>query len=141
MTAASFQPDAAPANVPKRRIRRAFKVVGIAVAVLAVAYGGLCWWYYSQQPRLTRNHAAELNAAILKVPPEKRAWTHYRRALEVLEPRKENEIAERPGEKDWPATAAFVRRNAKAIEMIRQASKIRPMGVLLHDGVAPEDVA
>lgn len=142
MTATNPPSAAATPAKPKRRIlRRACKALALAFVLLALAYGGLCWWYYSQAPRLARNYAAELNAPILKIPPEKRAWTHYRRALEVLEPLQENEFAEKPTDKDWPATAAYLKRNAEALAMIRETAKIRPLGMLVHDGVDPADIA
>jgi hypothetical protein len=134
--------ESPPAPGRKRRIlRRALKYAAATFTILAIAYAALCIWYYRQTPKLTRNYTAELNATTLKVPPEKRAWTHYRRALEVLEPRQENEFADNPGDKDWPTTSAYLKRNAKAIEMLREAAKIRPLGVLYQEARDPADAA
>jgi hypothetical protein len=128
-----------------RRARRRFwaLLIGVPVLLVAAAYGVLAWQYYSQSVRITKNYAAELNAPILAVPEEKRAWTHYRRALEMLERKPEfdyDEPGDRPGQPNWQATVAYLRRNRQALEAIRRASQMLPLGHLLQKGVAPEDV-
>lgn len=129
------------ATKPRRRpVIRALRFAACVVLVLAIAYGALCAWYYSQEVKPTRNIAAELNAPILKIPEEQRAWPHYRRALEVLEPRQNGEWSDGINDKNWSATAAYLKRNAHAIEMIRAASKIRPLGLLVQDGLDPVDI-
>jgi hypothetical protein len=141
MNATSSPSVAADNPRPKRRLlRRALKYTAATLAILVIAYAALCIWYYRQTPKLTRNYAAELNAETLNIPPEKRAWTHYRRALEILEPRQDNEFADTPSDKDWPTTEAYLKRNAKAIEMLRDAARIRPMGIVLQDGHDSADI-
>lgn len=118
-------------------------LVGVPVLLLAVAYAVLAYQYYSQSVRITKNYAAELNAPILAVPEEQRAWTHYRRALEMLErePAVENgAIAYAPGEVNWESTIEYLRRNRRALDAIRKAAAMRPMGCLRQDAPAREDI-
>jgi hypothetical protein len=130
-----------PRSTPRRRWLRRIGITLLVVALgLAAFWCILAWKYYGHDVNITRNYAAELNAPILKVPEEQLAWTHYRRALMELEPRNEQERAADPRDPAWPQTIAYLKRNAKAIAMARDAAKLPTLGFLVQDGDSPDDL-
>jgi hypothetical protein len=98
--------------------------------------------YWSSIPKPTRNYAAEINAEILSVPQEERAWPRYREALVKLErPPTEWESHDyHPQAARWPEVVAYLQRNQRRLAMLREASALPHLGYPLRDAIPREDM-
>jgi hypothetical protein len=86
--------------------------------------------------KVTRNFAAELNASVLAMKEEDRAWPVYRDEMEPLRA----EIGELdlatirvPSDPRWGEARALVKKHAAALEKVRRASELPRLGYLLQD--------
>jgi len=139
-------PTEVPTNRPRRsRLRRVVARIAVALAVaLSIAlafYAVLAIRFYSHSPRLSRNFAAELNAPLLEIPDEERAWPVYRAIL-----LKRREIpAEFWISEEYINSEARERKlhelNHHLLADVREASKIPRLGFLLRDEIDPADYA
>jgi hypothetical protein len=130
---------------PPRRRRWLLAALALALPIVLVLgiYAILAYDYYSYPVVIANNYAAELNAPILAVPEEQRGWTHYRKALLMMEREhapKTGETAPKPGEVNWDARVEYLRRNRLALAAVRRAAAIRPLGFVLQDAPAREEV-
>ena len=121
------------------------RIVQATFVLLVVTYVFLVYRYYKHGVQVKRNYVAELNEPVLKIPEEKRAWTHYRRALVLLEPMPSvvdgmNNIAISPDDLNWPVVVEYLKRNRKGIDALRHATTILPLGILYGDQHDPLDV-
>jgi hypothetical protein len=127
-------------------LRRLFLVWFPVVVVCAAIYGWLAYRYWSNPPQLTRNYAAELNAPILKLPEDQRAWPTYREAIMELD-------ADPP--EAWRAAtdyqtnyqdvvasqeaSGYLRSREATLAKIRRASQLPCLGHVLADQPSRED--
>ena len=51
--------------------------LGALLLAAALAYAVLAWRYYSGEPTIARNYAAEYNETIEAIPEQDRAWDLY----------------------------------------------------------------
>ena len=91
--------------------------------------------------RELRNYAAELNAPILAIPVEERAWTVYKRAILALEPAPEwfeSGWPDAPTQAQIDEATAYLDRNREAINLVREAASMPHLGYILQDATEPE---
>ena len=109
----------------------------LAVAAVALIYLALLLRFQWAKPTVTWNYMAEINAQAAAVAPNDRAWPLYREALMKLEPLPEGAKREftvsRPGDESWPDLAAYLQRNSKTLELIRQAAARPRLGFRFGD--------
>ena len=113
-----------------------------ALALLALAvYAVQAVRIYAHQPNIARNYVAEWNAAALALPETERAWPIYRAAALATGdwPDTRRDVDPRPGRESWPAVAAFVKDNAAAVALFRQAAGKPKLGAILSGNMPPED--
>ncbi len=117
--------------------------LGAVVLFALVVYAVQAVRIYAHKPILARNYMAEWNAAALAVPETERAWPIYRAAaLATGEwPGDRDDRDRRPGDESWPARAAFVAENARAVELLRRAAATPKLGWVLTTHVRDEDAA
>ncbi len=111
------------------------------VLVLLVIYALLAIRFYIGKPSPSVDYIAEANKSIANVPQEQRAWPIYRRAMIAggLQPRIQQpkgspvnfEFDARPGERNWPACAAWLKQHADALEIARTAADKPSLGLPL----------
>lgn len=122
---------------------RRWRIVSAIVLILALFFGlyaKIYIDYWSNKPQLKRNFAAEINAEILKIPEDQRAWPKYRAALAKLKPESNKwntKLGVRP--EDWPKIVKFIESHQDALSELRSASTLPHFGYLLSDEIPVED--
>jgi hypothetical protein len=104
--------------------------LAVSLLAFAVTYTLLAWRFYTQQPVLSRNIAAEHNARFNGIPDDDLAAPLYREAHAKLEKltREERGTLDRewpeiyPNDPLWPEAVAYLDRNTDAIELVRRAA-------------------
>jgi hypothetical protein len=114
--------------------------LGGIVLFLLCTYAPLAFIYYCRSPVVSRNYAAELNAPLLEIPEQDRAWPIYR---QILADRKaipgdywNTEGSNVPGA---PEELEFDL-NRELLPRIRAASSVPRLGYLLRDQHDPADL-
>jgi len=129
----------------KRRNRpAAWKALGLftrtflaLIAVVFLAYVGLVVRLYMGEPTLSRNYLAELNAPVLAIPEDDRAWPLYRQAyLATSEWPEHKDLSPRAA--NWPELATFAEKNAEALHLYRAAAQKPHFGRIYCAGWGPE---
>ncbi|HEX7448558.1 MAG TPA: hypothetical protein VF306_13490 [Pirellulales bacterium] len=111
-----------------------------------IPYGITAYRYYSKQPQLTHNYAAELNAPVLAIPPSERAWPRYREILQKLDTTLPPEIWSNESYMNSPEPEA-VREHAEwekiryLFPLVREAASMPKLGFILRDQHDPADLA
>lgn len=95
--------------------------------LLFVVYIGLAIRLYTGSPKLSRNYLAELNAPVLAVPEEDRAWPLYREAFLKTDPVPKHERLN-PRDENWPELVAYAERHAEAIQLYHAAARKPHLG-------------
>lgn len=119
---------------------RAMQGLVVLAVVLLLVYGLVTLRFYKSRPTVARNFAAELNAPVLAIPPEQRAWPAYRAAAASLGGRvsgAEHLSDARPGDARWPRVAEFLRAHAQTLAAVRAAAAMPHLGVVLSDQFDP----
>jgi hypothetical protein len=129
--------------------RRGAQTVAAGLAVAVVGYGALAVRFAMGTPTIARNYLQELNAPVLRVPEDERAWTEYRAVLigtadapglltrlnrEDLPAEVFDVTLARPGQPrhpQWDRAAAWITSIAPDLDRIRQASHRPTMGYVL----------
>ena len=127
---------------------RGWQAVGVMFACMLVVmlYAGAR--YMLLTPTITHNYMKEINAKLLAVPPQERAWPLYLDAYQKLadlgpipEPSSllpgELSRSYKPGGEHWPEVAAYIEKAGPAIGLIREGAKRRSMGYLLSSTQDP----
>jgi hypothetical protein len=118
--------------------------VGLAVLTAGIPYGVLAYRFWNNPPKLSRNIAAELNAPVLAIPDDQKAWPIYRDVLMALA---------KDSPQEWrddhrthflsflhePAVIEFIRRHDADWRKVRVAAKLPSLGYLLADRHNLED--
>ena len=139
----------------KRRNRpvawKALRLAGRALAAFAIYYGLLFARFYLGRPSVSVDYVAALNAPIKAVPESDRAWPLYREAmLEIGRPGADGAITLedasrlwelKPGDPQWPATAAWLDAHRSAIALVRRAAAKPALGFILGKGGSADDPA
>jgi len=145
-----MQPEESTNRPRRSRLRRVIARIALALAVVLgitlTVYAVLAIRFYSQSPRPARNFAAELNAPLLEIPEEERAWPVYRA---ILLKRREIPadfwISEEYISSESPREEVEARKlhelNHHLLADVREASKIPRLGFLLRDEIDPLDYA
>ncbi len=82
-------------------------------------------------PRI--DYVAKLNEPALAVPEEDRAWPVYERAFDAMEwPVPEDLRNAAPGGDAWPGALAYLDRNARTLELLREGAKRPHLGRVLE---------
>ena len=124
-----------------------------ALGVFLLLYALLTIRFFWGKPEVKVDYLARLNAPILAVPEEHRAWPLYREAmlglglkqgqdpipLTTFLPGEETSVRQ-PGQDHWPELAHALRDHADEIALLREAAARPAMGLPLSFGVRPEDV-
>lgn len=99
------------------------------IGLLIVLYLGLAIRVHTGSPKLARDYLAELNAPVLAMPEEQRAWPLYREALlDVGDVPRHDAL--HPGDEQWPELAAFAEKHAAAIPVLHEAAQKPHLGRL-----------
>lgn len=115
----------------------------VILLIVASPFVAMLPLWLGQPPRvvIARHYVAEYNARIAKIPEGERAWRLYIRVAAELEDVPE-ELADgwpaSPADAHWDAAAAYLERNARALELIRDAAHRPHLGMALSDVVDPE---
>lgn len=113
---------------------------GVLLVIFVVFYTFAAIRYYVGKPSIRVDYLAQLNAPVLAVAPEDRAWPRYLDAymrLPVIPVIDDKEILSadlQPGTPEWTAAEKYVRDNASILADIRAASTLKTSGyVLTHN--------
>jgi hypothetical protein len=117
-------------------------LLGLLVGLPLLVYLWMLEDYWSSVPKPKRNYAAEINAEILAVPEEERAWPLYREALVKLErpPAEWERHDYHPRAPRWPEVVAYLERNQRPLAMLREAAGLPHLGYPLRDAIPREDL-
>ncbi len=124
--------------------RRTLHAAAAALCLSVAFYGVLIARYFSGSPVIARNYTAEVNATILAVPEEQRAWPLYREALLALEvsPLPASEVNQWPllpaDVPQWVEARRVIAANQASLELIRRGAGRPQMGFPLIPQVDPE---
>lgn len=116
---------------------------GLLAVLLApfLFYGVLLARFHFSHPQITRNFAAELNAALPQVPPESRAEPLYLQAVQLLESPPSGVSTTwpefQPGTPDGDAAVAYIKKSEGALDFIRRGAALPALGHVLTDGSDP----
>ncbi len=114
--------------------RRTLHAAAAALCLSVAFYGVLIARYFSGSPVIARNYTAEVNATILAVPEEQRAWPLYREALLALEvsplPAFEvNQWVVLPADApQWVDAERVLRRLGATLELVRRGARQPHLG-------------
>ncbi len=121
-----------------------FQGLGALLLAAAVAYAVLAWRYYSGEPTIARNYAAEYNETIEAIPEQDRAWDLYIETYVAME---------HPPEaltKVWPAPSpahplyaealAYLESQSDVIEITHRAASKPRLGSPMSDVLDPRMV-
>lgn len=123
-------------------LRRAGQVIAGGLCLLLGVYA----WYFIvfnfRQPNIARNYTAEFNARVTSLPESQRAWPVYRELLPDWAHLSEAEMADfaraAPGSPEYRVAIDHAKRNARALGVIREASRLPGFGARLS--VKPDPV-
>jgi len=124
---------------PRQLLRR----TGQALGALVVLYLGAVIYYAGGRPEVSVDYLARLNAPVLEVPEDERAWPLYREAwLEIGAERLKDlptTVGLEPGSSDWQKAVDLIEANESALEKIRLAASKQNLGYLLQVPAMAED--
>ncbi len=121
-------------------IRAAYRFIFAIIVLVIAAHLLLLVRLHLGTVRVSRNYAAELNAAALAAPEDDRAWPYYREAFLQTKPLPDG-LKNLPSSLDRarrPELLEYLRANEAALQSLRLAVKRPTMGSLLTDLVDPE---
>lgn len=114
-----------------------------ALVILAlVAYGWLFARFYWSAPTIRHNYTAEINAPLLAIPREERAWPMYVQA--ILESGPQPEFVRRsdwpssPRDAHWAEGMAYLKSHERALGLIRKAAGMKHLGYVYAENADPE---
>lgn len=111
----------------------------ILVAGIAATYGAMWIRFASGSPTISRNYAAELNAPVLAIPEDQRAWDVYRPAIIAIQPAMRahdgwaDVMLARPGSPEFDKAKAAAEAFSPQLPAIRAAAAMPHLGYLLTD--------
>ncbi len=115
--------------------------IGAVLLAGAVIYALLAWRFFTGEPTIARNFAAEYNETISSIPERDRAYDLYIEAYIALEPPPEsllevwpNIAPEHPAYQD---ATAYLERSARAISLIHKAAARPHLGATLSNATDP----
>lgn len=110
------------------------------VACLFLLYTGLAVYFAVGRPNVATDVLALVNERAAAAEPDERAWPHYRSALlsleEVPASFKLNASSQDEG---WEELRAYLERNAEALAIARQATKLPKLGYVAGYTIKAED--
>ncbi len=114
-----------------------------ALVLFAIlAYGWLFARFYWRSPTIRHNYMAEINAPLLAIPREERAWPVYVQAIRELGPWPEyyrkSEWPLSPSDEHWAEGLEFLKSREHAIALIRRAAGMNSLGYLYGENPDPE---
>ncbi len=124
-----------------RAWRRSLQGVAALAGLLFVVYLYAVVRFFGGGPVISRDYLAELNAPILALAPEERAWPLYREALLALRDLPQPAWTARPGEYGWTELTAAVEAHAPALAIVRAAAARRGLGYVVGFTIDEEDQA
>lgn len=97
--------------------------------------------FYFGSPTISRNFTAQLNAPILALPADERAWPRYLEALRAFgaEPTvlSHDPVPEKPGDPAWPTYAKWLQSKAHAFAILREAAARPHLGFVYRHDLEP----
>ena len=124
--------------------RRTLQATAAALCLSIALYGVLIVRYFSGSPEIARDYTAEVNATILAVPEEQRAWPLYREALLALEvsPLPASEVKQWPllpaDAPQWLEARRVIAASQASLDLIRRGARRSHMGYPLTSLSDPE---
>ncbi len=116
---------------------KTMQILAGVFAIVVAIYLVLVAYLYSGSVKVKRNFASELNARVLAIPEEQRAWPLYRKAYLALGSWPTGvQGRERPGGPDWHQYVEFAKENGQSLRLYREAAGRPHLGALLFD---PDD--
>jgi hypothetical protein len=116
---------------------------GLVLLTAGIPYGVMAYRFWNNPPKLSRNIAAELNAPVLAIPDDQKAWPIYREASMALSVDGPDQWKSRDEFRTYAydeQVASFLKRKEADLERARQASKLPSLGHLLADEYTAEDL-
>ena len=124
---------------PLRVMRRAGQALGVLVVVYVVA----AIYFATARPEVSVDYLARMNAAVLRVPEEDRAWPVYREALLAIDRERMGDLLEmkglEPGGAAWGEAVRFTDEHQAALATGRQAAAMKTLGIVLGTRIRAED--
>lgn len=126
-----------------RTLRRARQVALAAIGAMVLAYAALAIRFWTGAPSPKRDYLAELAAPIKAIPESGRAWPRYREAILKIEKPALKPDGTRPHYLDLPAPerTAFFEKNAPALALLREATRLPHLGMPPSETIDPADRA
>lgn len=126
-------------GVPKRFTKWVLLLVAVPASLLALA----AYFVSGNRPNITRNYTAELNAPILAIPEDQRAWPIYRDCLFATAEGEPQHWQEHNHEFErlvhLKEIADYLNRQEPTLRRVRSAAKLPSLGEVLADERSPED--
>ncbi len=123
----------------------AWKILGLLVLVMILVYAFLFLRLHLGATVLRMNATKELNAPVLAIPVDDRAWTIYKQALRVSERVPDELVAL---EAQWPRVPAdspfrpdalaYLERQQPSIELIHRAASLPDLGFIVSAEIEPD---
>lgn len=110
---------------------------GVLLIVFVVFYTFAAIRYYVGKPIIRVDYLAQLNAPVLAVAPEDRAWPKYLQAymklpvVPIIDGKELLLTDVQPGTPEWTAAEKYIRDNASILADIRSASTLKTSGYVL----------
>jgi hypothetical protein len=121
-----------------RAMRRTAHGCLALTALCLLTYSLLAARFFRGSPTIARNYMREMNAPVLAVPADQRAWPVYLRALREFAPIPEDiralDTPRSPDDPGWERSSAWLRGHERGLELIREAAARPALGyVFSHD--------
>lgn len=120
-------------------------VQGLGAVLLAgfVLYAVLVWRFYTGEPTVARNFAAEYNETIEAIPEDDRAWPMYMKTYAMLEDLSPQAFAQNawpdlaPEHPLYPEALAYLHRQEGVLALVHRAADKPALGAVLSDVIDP----
>lgn len=128
--------------LPWQAFRYTRNAAAVVLALLTLSYTVLFIRYHAGEPKITRNYAAELNAPILAIPVEDRAWPIFIEAIANIPARPDRIAGESlhelgPDSDLWPDVVAYHQQIRPGLDMLIEALSMPSFGMPLSDARDP----